>query len=486
MSNSSVIHWEEPQRQSPAAIFIILLKTAVALLKAFWPALIVILLRKKENENSNFVLYVILGFALLTIITAILNYLFYTFHVKENNLVIHSGFFKRKVTTLPLQNIVAVHLEQSVWQRLLKVMKVKIDSAGSEKVEAKIDALAIHKAAALREHLLNEVRGEVHSEVEQKEGYRLSAADLFRLSITSNHLEAFFILLAVGINLVDDLEEALGIDGWKIAGEYAGETAVGGITLLIFAVAIISLFISTGRTLLRYFDFSLTRMPQGWKVQYGLLNKVQQVVPFQKVQLLSWRANLLRRKLDLWVLKVHSAGHTETRSKQHIGFPVTSEKDVWQLVSFYLEPPEHIEEGERISALYSRRKTLLAAFPFSIILAAAGYLWAGYPGLAGILVLPLMAWYFHRWQMNYRYRYDESGIQLRSGVWGRRYSVLAWKKIQHVEIRRSLYQKRKGLSNIIFYTAGGNLRIPFLNEADAALLSDRVLYYVERDRERWR
>ncbi len=485
MNNDTVIYWEEPQRQSPAAIFIILLKTGLTLLKTFWPALVVIFFGQREKNDNNVVLYVIIAFAVLTLVASILNYFYYTFHVKENNLVINSGFFRKKVTTLPLRNIIAVHLEQNLWQRALKVMKVKIDSAGSEKMEVKIDALALQKSIAFREYLLNE-RGNAEDITEAPKSFRLSPSALLKLSITANHLEAFFILLAVGINLVDDLEEILGFDSWKIAGEYAGDLAGGAIAAMLLFVTVLSVIISAGRTLLKYFDFSLAQTPLGWKVHYGLLNRVQQVVPYQKVQLLSWRANFLRRKLDMWVLKVHSTGHSETREKQHIGLPVIGERNVWDLVSFYLQPPVEIESGKKISKKYVLRKILVVALPVTIILSLAATVWLGLNGLVFLLIFPLMCIYFSRWQANFRYVFTKSGLQVRSGVWGRRYTILAWKKIQLVEERRSIYQMGRGLSTIVFHTAGGALRVPFVEAGEGALMMDLVLYYVETDRERWK
>ncbi len=142
--------WDVPRRQSPIAILIIMLQTAVLLIKTMWPVLLVYFFRKKQDEEGTNYLLIILGFGLVTIILAIIKYWYYTFQISGDNFIIKSGWLRKKTLTIHLNSIQAVHLEQNIWQQFLKVTKVKLDSAGSEKVEVKIDALTIAHAESLK------------------------------------------------------------------------------------------------------------------------------------------------------------------------------------------------------------------------------------------------------------------------------------------------------------------------------------------------
>src|SRR5690606_28301980 len=187
----SINEWQEPQRQSPAAIFILLWSTAIKLFKGFWPILIVYFFKDERNDDSLLLFWGIIGFSMLTIWGAVIGYWFKKFQIKENTLIVQSGWLKKKILSIPVHTIQAVHLEQNVWQQAFKVAKVSFDSTGSDNIEAKLDALAIGKAEQLRRLLMEKVNnlpdiGEVRQE-NSSPTYSLALSDLIKLSFTANH-----------------------------------------------------------------------------------------------------------------------------------------------------------------------------------------------------------------------------------------------------------------------------------------------------------
>ena len=60
--------------------------------------------------------------------------------------------------TIPLNKIQSVHIEQNLVHQLLDVSKLVIDTAGSEKSEAEIDAISSSKAESFKEFLLHQER----------------------------------------------------------------------------------------------------------------------------------------------------------------------------------------------------------------------------------------------------------------------------------------------------------------------------------------
>ena len=71
-----------------------------------------------------------------------------------DDLIIKRGFLSKKVITIPLNKIQSVHIEQNLVHQLLDVAKLTIDTAGSEKSEAEIDAISIGKAESFKQFLL--------------------------------------------------------------------------------------------------------------------------------------------------------------------------------------------------------------------------------------------------------------------------------------------------------------------------------------------
>jgi putative membrane protein len=484
--------WNIPQRQSPAAISIMLLKTALRLVKTLWPLILIYFLRKQKSQGDIGILWMIVGFGALGFITTLIRYWFYQFHIDKGSLIIQSGWLKKKTLTLPLKSIMAVHLQQNVWQQFLKVAKVTLDSSGSEKVEVKIDALSIAKAEELKHILLSQK--EMFADTTDlpaapPQVRRLSFTDLIKLSLSANHLEAFFILFALGMNILQDIRKIFNVDGWAFVGNYAGkvhEQKVLAISVLIIVIALLSVVVSVIRTSLKYYDFRMEDAGQGWKISFGLITRQQLLVPFNKIQVLSWHANWLRRKLDFWIVQVQSIGHDEVKHKQHIHIPLTQLEQVLTLTHGYQRSPVFDPaQGSMIAPARWKRKTIVFAIPATIIPVIVFYLVTGYPALWLVLLFPAIARYHYTWYRNFRWAVNDEGIQSYSGVWGRRYTLLTWKKVQQVELKQSIYQRARGLATLKFITAGGNVFLYYIRYETAKQLADQVLYFVESGEEKW-
>jgi len=62
---------------------------------------------------------------------------------------------------------------------------------------------------------------------------------------------------------------------------------------------------------------------------------------------------------------------------------------------------------------------------------------------------------------------------------------LRWHKLQSAQLKQSIYQRSKGLANLVVYTAGGTIRIWFIPLEAARLLSDFILFKTESTKESW-
>ncbi len=480
-----------PQRQSAAAIIILMAKSAVLIAKNVWPILLVTLLRVNRAGAVNKWLFIIIGFAVVSILFAIIRFIFYRFYIADNSLVIKTGWLKKKTLSIPIQSIQAVHLEQNLWQQVFRVYKVSFDSAGSEKEEATIDAISLEKAEQLKQILLSKKEAQQLEEVKEDRYpvYKLSGADLLKLSLSANHLEAFFILLALSINALDDLRKAFDFDGWvwmeRVFGDMQ-EHVVLGTTIIIIFVALVSIGFSVISTFIKYFDFTLEDSGQNWKLSFGLFNRQQKIIPHNKIQLYGWHSNWIRRKINIWMLDIKTVGHEEVKRKQRLKIPLTSKQAAISLSNAYqcaaiFEPAN----GEMIEPDYWYRKTLLTSLPLTIILIGAGVYWLQWQAMWIGLIIFYFALRNYQWYKNYRWQANEEGLQLYSGLWGRRYQLLVWKKIQQVNFTQTPYQRSHQLASLHFTTAGGSVTLPYVSLSTAKALVNVVLYWVESKNEKW-
>lgn len=491
MENISPNHlWQVPQRQSPAAIFIMIWSTAINLLKGFWPVLAIYFFRGEKDDSLSFI-WALAGFGLLSIVGAVVGYWFKKFHITNDTLVIQSGWFKKKTLSIPVHTIQAVHLEQNLWQQVFGVAKVSFDSVGSDDIEAKLDALPMAKAEQLRELLMEKkaMNSLDTQEILQEKAlptYALSFSDLIKLSLTANHLEAFFILVALLINILDEVKRIFGGNDYL---DTYGRSLLGQtmfvLTFLLMTVIIVSMLFSIARTMIKYYGFQLTDADRRWIISYGLFDKTKKIVPLNKIQILSWKANWLRRKIDYWTIQVQSVGHKENK-KSNIHVPVVSFERVNQLVASYqsyegFDPDKSLA----INSAYWKRSALRSALILTLVPAIILYFWLGWQALAALLLYPLLVWNDFQWYRNFRWQTNARGIQLLSGVFGRKYSLLNWKKIQQVHLYQNLYQRNRGLASIVFVTAGGKLTLPYIPLPTATRLVDQVLYEVESKVENW-
>ncbi|MEX2592423.1 MAG: PH domain-containing protein [Anditalea sp.] len=490
ISTSNLSHWQVPQRQSPAAILIMLWGISLKLLKALWPILILYLFKNEKDNDSLMMFWIIIGFSALSLTGAIIGYWFKKFHIKDETLIIESGWLKKKTLSIPVQSIQAVHLEQNIWQQMMKVAKVSFDSTGSGKAEVKLDALSMEKAEQLKHLLMEKVNMEpayvLKKPLENQNKYTLDFADLVRLSLTANHLEAFFILLALGLNIFNEVEQIF--DGSEYIDSYSqqliGPTVIF-LCALFIGVAIISILFSFIRTMVQFYGFELMDSGMRWTISFGLFDRTKKIIPINKIQILSWRANWLRRKFDYWTLHVQSVGHQENR-KSNIQIPVTSFDRVIKLAKDYQEFfGIEYAASFKIEPDYWKRKSLKKGLPFTLLPMIIAFYWIGWQALGLMVIFPFLIWYYYRWYQHFRWQTNERGIQILSGFFGRKFTLLSWKKIQQVHIHQNLYQRNHQLANVIFITAGGKVSLPYLSLSTARALVDHVLYDVESKEESW-
>ena len=488
------IDWSIPQRQSGPALLIIIFKSVTALIKGFWPFAIAILFTGKSKRVSRMELFIILFFALV-LIRSLIEFFFFRFHIINSELIIRKGFFTKSTITLPLERIIAVHIEQSWLHRVFNAAQVSFDSAGTEKTEAIIRAIPLKKAESLRQFITETQPGNITIEKNQTPAFHnkaiitLSGRDLLKLCISANHIEGLFLLLAFVISVIDNISEATGKETTGILSWVYERIEVGtlsGILVLFMIFLLISIIVSGIRVLLRYSNFRIIRSEKGFSIRSGLIDTKEKLISFRKIQYLSWKANWLRKRIGIYLLQFHVVGTSKIKERMEVKVPTTQDRFITEILKDYHDLlPVNDLNPVRIQKIYILRRTLINGVLLSIILFCIFWFIISQKAFLLFLLIPYVAFSSWLYQKKFRLWAIPEAFEVHKGIYGSEKLIMIWSKIQSIHITQSIYQRKKKLATLRLFSAGGIITIPFIKEQEAMRIFNYTLYKTESEDKNW-
>ena len=478
--------WSRPQRQPLAGLVIVFMNVLWEIIKRVWPFLILIALQNKPGKIDKYEI-IALVFIAFTVVGALLKFYFFRFYIEENKLIIKHGWLKKVQQTIPLERIQTVNIEQGPIHQVLNIVKLSVDTAGSERTETKIDALHKSMAEALREQLLsNKYEAAAEQTVPvQAPVILLNSSDLLKLSLSANHLETLALILSFVFGLYENFKDAAG-SFFSDTDEYFKDQSLSPLFFLIFAGLLITILVSTARIFFTFYDFKVTPVQKGFHIKSGLFNVKERLIAFQKIQFVSWKANWIRKLLGLWMLEYHTTGGDDIQKKSRVHLPVTRKEFIPLLAKeYHLVPQLTNEIAVAIHSSYLWRRILFVSLlPTIVLLIPLWLLWgstAFYLFLYTLLTVVLI-WVKYR---KFRLWCLEDVAFIRRGGFGQEWILLQWYKIQSVQITQTIFQRRKSLASVRLYTAAGMIVIPFIPKEAAYQLMNYALYKIESSGKSW-
>src|SRR5690606_33786919 len=89
------------------------------------------------------------------------------------------------------------------------------------------------------------------------------------------------------------------------------ENVLRFIAFIIVGVMVLVLVLNLARTILKFFDFRITKQNNALLLSYGLLNTKNTILRPEKVQIVSIGRNYFQKKLDIQDIKVRQASNSE-------------------------------------------------------------------------------------------------------------------------------------------------------------------------------
>ncbi|MBC7885565.1 MAG: PH domain-containing protein [Saprospiraceae bacterium] len=484
-----------PNRQSYVAILMILFKTINVLFRQLLPIVVVILVGGSKSKTS-YILYFIIGVAVISMAYSLINFFKTYFIVQDAELILHTGVFNRKKMAIPFNKIQTINFEQNIIHRFFSVLRIKVDTAGSEKNEFEFHALQSDKANALRDLVMKEKRTPVITEefdtqqIGESSAFTpimsLSTADLLKVGITENHLKSGALIFLFFFWIYQNLHD-VGVD----VDEYSEEIpdVDVGMLFIVFIISvfiIVSVIISMIRTVVRDYDLQFLRSARGFKVISGLFTKKEVSAMDVKIQQMAWSDNLLKRMIGFKNLSLHQASSAELSSKQNIHIPGCRMHHITEVVrSLFGKVDFDHFEMHKIDIRFFIRFSLIIC----ILILMMGTL-AYYINHTDKIVYVIIAGlYFigHRY-LSYRkktFGHNEELVFIKGGIFGDKAEILPIFKIQAIELNQTPYQTRHQLCSITLFTASGRTQIPYISHHFARHLTDLFLSKVEMDRRKW-
>jgi putative membrane protein len=494
----------QPQRQALLGVFVLYVKN-IRMGINFFLALIFPLIAG-WNTGKNYV-YVALALALIGVgVLAWQQYRNFFFRVVGDKFIINQGVFKKEELSVPFARIQSVHLKQNLIQQVLNVVGVEIETAGSVTKEVSIPALKRSYAEALKQFLLSrkaEVEpvetdgneGQTDGDVKPKKDteeqviLRLGIVDLLKVGLTENHLRTGLIAFGVLFSYFNQAEEFLAeeVDAATRQVETVVNTMVFIIPLSIFIFVVLSILLSTIRTVLRYYNLSVLISPNSLTVRGGLIKIQENLVPEGKIQFISWRSNPLRRLIGYQSLAIYQAGSEVVNRKNSVQVPGCREEQIEAVNEAFFPELLGFSALSTLKPVAYFQVRLL--FFFGIIpataLAVLGWFEGWWWYIVAGLVVASADFFTRKYVARFQAQFSQDLLVLQRGFVYPQRILLKLYKVQNIALNQSIFQKRRGLASVILYTAGGKISIPFIPEAAAKSVVDFLLYKIESNRKEW-
>jgi putative membrane protein len=488
-----------PTRQSYIAIVMILFKTVNVVVRQIFPAILVILVGGSKNKGQYIIWALVVG-SVISMIYSIINFFRTYFIIQNNEIILHTGVFTKKKISVPFERIQTINFEQNIIHQFFSVLRIKLDTAGSEINEFEFHAIEADKAYALREMIMSQKKVAVLSESPlnsidksqtAQENYKLIMGilplQLLKVGLTENHIKSGGLILLFFFWIYQNLQE-VGVDVDEYSDEIP-EWEVGFYVVLALMTffLVVSVLISLVRTLISHYDLKLLRSATGFKIESGLFTKKEVSALDHKIQHISWSDNLLKRWMGFKDLALNQASSNEVNSKSNIKIPGCSVQHIRQ-VTETLFGQKDFENDITLHSIDKRYFLRFAVMTFLLLsLVCTGLIIASQ--YDKIIVAVLLYLYFCATRyMNYKklqFGTNDDMIYIRGGVFGDKAEVMPMFKIQSVEMHQSPYQTRNRLASVTLHTASGKLRIPYIGHNTCIELMDLLLYKSESDKRKW-
>lgn len=421
---------------------------------------------KSDGHWTSFIPYIIgISALVLVLVSGIIKWKRFVYWFEEDELRIEYGLFVKKKRYIPFERIQSLNYTESILHRPLKLVKVKIETAGSgNSDEAEAELTAITKAAATRiekelaeakkrkQSIIFDGEHEIDGETIQEEHlsravpiFKMTMKDLLVLATTSGGIGVLFSGLAVFLTQFSDLipyeriyEEVMVF--WKF-GFFI-------VAISMFVVLLLAWVVSVILTTLNYYQFTIWKDEEQIVLTRGLLEKKKVTIPLGRVQGIRIVENPLRQLFGYCTVIVESAGGSLSEKDQKIRlFPLIKKKKMNEHLE-NIFPQLNVEPNWTFSPKRAKPFYYRIDFIWMVpVITAVSYFYFPY-GLLSLLLIPVLV-LFGLWQhQSAGYSIVGNQLSMRYRGFSKYTFMMEKKRMQSLEMKQSPFQKNRSLASI--------------------------------------
>ena len=490
----------KPTRQSVRGLVLIFLFSARQAVRMFWPIILIYVIQNDFFRNNGIIIIIsIIVTLVLLAIHTILFYLNFYFYVEKGEFILKKGYLRKKVLSIPMDRIQSVNTKQNLIQQLLNIVSLEIDTAGTVGKELKIHALELEFAKELQNQLRAGKKKLIESEdqeeivpeeVKEELILKLSPIDLLKIGISQNHFRAALIIIAFGSQLFQQIKDLFKDKANEYSNEFMDFMSNSGFAIIVFMVIfflVIAIFFSLFRTLLKYFDFKLLKKEDNYRIESGLINKRNVIVPHNKVQELNWETGPLKQIFGIYHLTFKQAisGQQNRKNQQLVDAPGCLTSHLEMLKTDLFGNDELTDAPKIFSNRYYFRR-LWIIYGWIPVLVASPFLYAEILYWIGAFIWILAAAGYCTLILKKRYfRMNEEQIRISKGAISHQWKQMELFKIQAVKFKQTFFQKRRSLASLHLMNAAGTITIPYIDDKLAMQIHNYLLYHTEVSEKKW-
>lgn len=429
-------------------------------------------------------------FILPGMVWAFVRYLSYRYVFAEDDLVIRTGFLFRNERHIPYQRIHNINAIQSVLHRIFGVAEVRIETAGGQEAEAKLQVLSLRAMEEMRQRVLREkgqtaLTGEFLDQAGQSERegetpanqprtlLHLPLRELVVHGITQNR-GMVVVGAATGLAWELGLYERFGSELPSVREMAPSLTEAGFLVVAVGLLFLVLLrLLSISLAIVKLYDFKLRKTGRDLTLEGGLLTRFATTIPLHRIQIISIVEKPLQRIFDRAEVRVQTvSGGDESQEKvlgsQHLAPLIRVDKLPQLLTEVHPEVDLERIEWRPVDPRAKRRILRLNLLGVAALSALSAIYLGWWATLLLALLSPLALLDAHLQFKHMGYACESGLVLFKSGWIWRKISLARTSKIQSVSMAQSPFDRRYRMSRLKMDTAGAgqtghNLDIPYLD-----------------------
>jgi putative membrane protein len=487
-------------RQSPKGILVIYIHLIYKVIKVSWILLFLVLkdFSRMSKIGENYIYLSLAVILILLLVRAYLIYKNFQFKIANEHFILKQGIIKKTNTSIAFHRIQNINFKQNIIQQIIGVYEVNIETAGSSKAEISIKALSFHNAEALKKIISTsaDYTNELIEKDNSKPLLKIGVKELFKVSLTENHLQNLVLFLALILGffqqieqVVDSLGRTASLDGFIEESKNALSASFFLVTITLIFLTIIALMSSFAKIFLIHFNLTAYLKEDSFEINQGLLTKKSIVLKKQKVQNITVSTNPLKRLIGISFITFKQAVSGKVKVKKDKLIRIvgckTAQVDIIKTSLFDVTEVEN--EEKKYPDAYYKRRIFIFTFLFLTILYSVIYIIFKQLEIfySTLLVVPIAIFLIYKKVKKRFYKITDSMLLMGNGLLETHLIYFEIFKIQNIKMKQTIFQKRSNVSDIIFQTASGKIKIPCIQSKDAEKIYNHTLYKVETIKTSW-